>query len=187
VATQPNYDDGPSIVEHVFKAAVAGAQEKYGYILDIKLAKDILFEMLKVWNGSHETFHNTKSGILDDKLYPGEPRSPYTSFLIRYFKALPRKSKSRPTPSKAPNSMVSPSDWIEFEKSDEWSVWVCERTHEIHIFHNPTMSHSESLYNSRGFELGSVVVGGLPCQNKWLPKLHKDKCFEATYRILSGR
>jgi len=187
VATQPNYDNGPSIVEKVFRAAIAGAQEKYGYNLDVRLAEDILFEMLKVWDRSHETFHDTKSSILDRVLSPCEQRSPYTSFLVRYFKQLPKRPRSKVVAQPAPETMVSASDWVEFEKTDQWSVWVCERTHEIHLFHNPTMSHSESLYHSRGFELGSVTVEGLPCRNKQLPKLHHDKCFETTYRIQSGR
>ncbi len=184
MATQHQDDNGPSIVVDFFKAAVAGAQKKYKTQIDVRTAREILFAFLRSWDGTHETFHNTKSAAIDECLSPGENRSPYTSFVIRYCKLFPKKKKVS-----APQEIlqISQSDWEEIEKSDEWSVWVCERTREIHLFHNPTMSRSESIYHSRGFELGSVVVEGLPCRNKWLPKRHKDKCFEVTYRILSGK
>jgi hypothetical protein len=187
VATHPYFDNEPSIVTSCFKAAIVAAQQKYNYRIDLPLAEKILFRMLRTWDRTHETFHTTKSGILDKLLYPGEQRSPYTSFLVRYFKLLPKRPQASPTPIKTEIVPVTSSDWEELEKSVEWTVLVCERTREIHIFHSPTMSHSESVYDSRGFSLGSVIVEGMPCRNKWLPKAHYNKCFETTYKILSGR
>lgn len=186
MATQAHNDDRPFVIDNLFRAAIAGAQERFGYILDVRIAKDILFKMFTSWDGSRETFHETKSNILDTCLPPGEQRSPYTSFVIRYYRLL-KSRKAKPLAAKAPETTVSQSDWDEFEKTDEWTVLVCERTREIQLFHNPTLSHSESLYHESGFSLGSVIVEGMPCRNKWLPKRHHTKCAEVTYRILSGR
>lgn len=183
MATQ-HTDNEPFIVDKFFKLAVAGAQEKYKIQIDVRVARRILFAFLREWDGTHETYHPTKSRLLDTHLYPSDERSPYTSFLNRYLKLFPKKN-----PKDTPKNVqpVTASDWEEVEKSAAWSVWVCERTKEIHLFHNPTMSRSESLFNTLGFELGSVVVEGQPSKNKGLVEVHRNKCFETTYRILSGK
>ena len=184
MATQHQSDNGPAIVEKFFRAAVAGAQEKYQTQIDVGTARKILFAFLRTWNGTHVTFHNTKSAALDECLYPEEDRSPYTSFVIRYFKLFPKKEKVS-----APQEIlqISQSDWEEIEKSDDWSVWVCERTKEIHLFHNLTLSRSESNFTNTRFELGSVTTEGETCRNKGVVERHRHKGIETTYRILSGR
>jgi hypothetical protein len=68
-----------------------------------------------------------------------------------------------------------------------WDVTVSEKTREIFLYHLSSMSRSESLYNNHGFDLGSVVIEGRPCRHKRLVELHRRKCFEVTYRILTGR
>jgi hypothetical protein len=186
MASQALLDNGPGIVDKIFKTAVAGAQGRYKTHLDIRTAKDILFGILKTWDGAPEHFHEVKSAQLDAYLYPGEPRSPYTSFVVRYFKLLKESSSKRAAP-KVVAEPVRLADWYEYEKSAEWSVWVCERTREIHLFHNSTMSRTESLYTQNGFDLGSVIVEGEPSRHKRLKEIHRKKCFEVTYRILSGK
>lgn len=68
-----------------------------------------------------------------------------------------------------------------------WEVSVLSDSREIFLYHRASLSRSESLYHRRGFELGSVIVEGRPCRQKTLIDLHRSKCFETTYRILSGR
>lgn len=184
MSTQHQSDNGPAIVEKFFKTAVAGAQEKYQTRIDVRTARKVLFAFLRTWAGNHETFHATKSAALDECLYPEDDRSPYTSFVIRYFKLFPKKEKVS-----APQEIlqICQSDWEEVEKSSEWSVWVCERTREIHLFHNLTMSRSESYFTNTRFELGSVTTEGETSRSKVVIKRHLDKGTETTYRILSGR
>jgi hypothetical protein len=68
-----------------------------------------------------------------------------------------------------------------------WEITVAEMTQEIFLYHRSSMTRSESLFGKRGFELGSVVVEGRPCRQKQVIDLHRRKCFEVTYRILSGK
>ena len=68
-----------------------------------------------------------------------------------------------------------------------WLVVVEEKTREIHLSHYPTMTRSESNYHNHGFVVGSVTVRNQPCFIPGHVALHKQKCSEITYRILSGK
>ena len=68
-----------------------------------------------------------------------------------------------------------------------WIVSIEEKTWEIFLYHLATMTRSESIYSARRIELGSVSVEGRPCRDKKLVELHRRKCTEVAYKILSGR
>jgi hypothetical protein len=187
MATQAYYDGEPFIVKSHRVAAVAAAQEKYGVILDLDIVEEALLAMMREWDSSRqEDFHPTKSRILDRLLPPCEFRSPYSSVIVRYFKSFPKKQRER-TPKRSEVQPVTHEDWERVEDTSEWSVWVCERTREIHLFHNPTISHSESNYTTSEtgikFLPGSVTVEGQTCTSKELRKQHQEKGEGITYLI----
>lgn len=80
MATQHEDDNGPSIVDKFFKAAVAGAQQKFQTQIDVVVAETLLHEFLRKWDGTHKTFHKTKSAVLDKHLPPNEERPPTPAF-----------------------------------------------------------------------------------------------------------
>jgi hypothetical protein len=68
-----------------------------------------------------------------------------------------------------------------------WIVTVQERSREVLLYNHVTMTRSESNFTKSGFHLGSVTVKEEICRNKGHIELHRQKCAEVTYRILSGK
>jgi hypothetical protein len=200
VATQ-YYDNEPSIVDELFDEAFQEAQQVIfsgkdyiGFLPAI--GKSYVFELINKWDGLSNTFQPTKSKLLDDWNCKKPLRSGFHSLANRYFAKLKKKYSAKEKPKAVQLDLLKTADapepaiyepWEKIEDSDAWEVWFCRRTKEIHLYHRRTMTRSESNYHSKGFNLGSVSVEDQPCINTNHIELHRQKCSETAYRVLSGR
>lgn len=208
MATQPY--TGPSIVDRHFNAAFAKARHNIfddkdfiGFIPPIGMK--FLFEFLAQWDGnSPKTAVATRSIILNKWNCKKPLRSGFHSLVIWYLRQFqkPAHGNENPEPTldlfsvKTLNEPATEASaqleevqplWEQAESSENWDVWICRRTREIHLFHKRTLTRSESLFTATCLDLGSVSVEGRPCRLKQHVDLHRTKGGATLYRILSGR
>ena len=199
MATQ-YYDNEPYIVDKHLDAAFQEARQAtfsgkdfIGFLPSI--GKDFLFELLKRWNNQSNTFQSTKSKILDDWNCKKPLRSGFHSLANRYIAKIKGKSspkeKLKAVQLDLPEAKVAEPEvyepWERVEDSSLWEAWICLRSKEIHLIHRPTQTRTESNFHSKGFCLGPVTVKGETYRFKNLEEIHRSKCSEITYQILSGK
>ena len=118
-----------------------------------------LIKYLKSGKANRKNYSEAVTHTLKHLLIPESEWTVLRALASAYFKALkPVKQPTQPDPL--------------------WSVTVLEASREIRLYHYPTMTRSDSLYDHTQCYPGSVSTEDRPCRHKQHIELHRGKCLE---------